>query len=93
MGIVTVAIATTARAVKEVSRTSRPNCSRIGIRIARLVPASSKRSICRSWNLQCPLKRAGSRACTMSLLLDRRVSQTDRGTEMCLPCHPAKVMP
>jgi len=30
----TVAIATTAKAIKEVSRTKRPNCSRIGIRMA-----------------------------------------------------------
>ncbi len=34
----TVAIATTAKAIKDVSRTKRPNCSRIGIRMAIAAP-------------------------------------------------------
>lgn len=54
----TVAITTTAKAIKEVSRTKRPNCSRIGIRMAIAAPDYRESDVYDSLVVPCFFTRA-----------------------------------
>ncbi len=54
----TVAIATTAKAIKDVSRTSRPNCSRIGMRMASSASDYRESDVYDSLVIPCFFKRA-----------------------------------